>query len=339
MSTPYQLSLLRRTFAALAVATIAFTASDALAQGKVKLSGGNKNDECSYSSMSITPDGSVTVQCSGTVQQPTDPAAETFAMSTGAISASANSVATFSVVRSGGSGAAFAATTVQFSYSGSGCAITGTYPVAFAAGQMTSGIAAPLGGSGTCTAALITPPSPGVLGSPSSTVISLPGPGPGPVPNGCPAAPQGMLTASFAGLGNPLLQMQGSGQIVAINLPNMGGATSGQVTFGESAGGAYTPQPVTLEVSIGKCPGVIDTDLNNRCNTRSTNGNYNSITWLTKAASTRGGTIDATTANSNGLCWAGDNSSYYVNARWTYSNCAFGAQVCGFAIQYNIGGY
>ncbi|MEO7742707.1 MAG: hypothetical protein ABIR98_07215, partial [Usitatibacter sp.] len=282
--------------------------------------------------------GGVQVQCSGTTNPPpTNAAAETFVMSTASISAQANSVANFAVQRSGGSGAAFGPTTVQFSYSGSGCAITGTYPVAFAAGQMSSPIGTPLAGSGTCAATLVAPPSPGVLGSPSSTVITLPGGGSTPPP-GCPAAPQDMLSATFAGLGNPLLQMQRSGQVVQIPLPSM--TSSGQVTFGESAGGAYTPQPVTLEVSINKCPGVIDTDYTNRCNIRSTNGNYNSITWLAKTYQGRGGNIDSTTANANGLCWGGDTGSqYYINARWSYSSCAFGAQVCGFAIQYNLGGY
>src|SRR5688572_7435417 len=67
MSTPYQLSLLRRTFAVLAASTLGFIASNALAQGNsVKLQGGNKSDECTFSSMSITPAGGVTVQCSGT---------------------------------------------------------------------------------------------------------------------------------------------------------------------------------------------------------------------------------------------------------------------------------
>lgn len=342
MLTPYQLSLLRRTLAAIAAAALVFTASDAQAQGnKIKLTGGNKTDECEFSAMSITPAGGVTVQCSGTVTPPpvTDPATETFVMSTGAISAAANSVATFSVLRSGGTGAAFAAATIQFSYSGPGCAITGTYPVAFAAGQKESPIGTPLAASGTCTASLISPAAPGVLGSPSATVITLPGAPPpgGTVPPGCPALPQGMLTASFAGFGNPLLQMQASGQIVSIPLPVL--PSSGQVTFGESAGGAYTPQPVTLEVSINKCPGVIDTDYNNRCNIRSTNGNYSSITWLAKAYQGRGGTIDGTTASANGLCWGGDSIPYYINARWAYASCAFGAQVCGFAIQYNGGGY
>lgn len=335
MSSQYQLSLLRRTFAAIAAAAFVFTASDVLAQGnKIKLSGGTKSDECEFSSMSITPTGGVSVQCSGTTQPPT----ETFSMSAAVLSSAPLTKPQVSVLRNNSSGAAM---TVWITYNGTGCVLNGNnYPLAFAGTQNAFQFEAPLAFAGTCTINLGTPPAPAILGNPSSTTITLgtPGPTPPTVPAGCPAAPQNLLNASFAGLGNPLLQMQGSGQIVSIPLPSMN--SSGQVTFGESAGGAYTPQPVTLEVSINKCPGYVDTDYTNRCNIRSTNGNYNSITWLAKTYQGRGGSIDSTTANANGLCWAGDvGSQYYVNARWSYSNCAFGAQVCGFAIQYNGGGY
>ena len=337
MSTPFQLSLLRRTFTVLAVAAVVLAVPDALAQGKVKLSGGSKNDECSYSSMSITPDGSVTVQCSGTTQTPS---AESFSMSVSTLNASPLTTPSVAVLRSNSTGAAI---TVWIAYSGTGCVLNGnTYPLAFGGTQNAFQFEAPVGLGGTCTINIVTPPSPAVVGTPGSTTITVGtggggGGGGGTVPAGCPASPGNMLSATFAGLGNPLLQMQASGQIVAIQLPNV--QSSGQVTFGESAGGAYTPQPVTLEVSINKCPGVIETDYTNRCNIRSTNGNYNSITWLAKAYQGRGGTIDATTASAYGLCWGGDSGAYYINARWSYSSCAFGAQVCGFAIQYNLGGY
>jgi len=129
--------------------------------------------------------------------------------------------------------------------------------------------------------------------------------------------------------------MQLSGQIVSIPLPTLAG-NSIKVAFGESAGGAYTPSPVTLEISINKCPGLVETDLTNRCNLSSSNGTYNSMTSLIKPYSI---ITNGTIANRYGICWAADGGQYYVNARWTYANCAFGAQVCGFAIQYNQGPY
>lgn len=258
-------------------------------------------------------------------------------MSTATMTAAPNSVVEFAVTRTGPSGSTFAATTVMFSYSGSGCAITGSYPVAFQVGQLTSPIQAPVSAGGTCTATLAAPPTPAVLGTPPATTITITG-GTTPPPSSasCPTGfvqPEKMLSASLAGIGNPLLQMQASGQVVAIKLPSIPGRNGAQVIFGESAGGAYTPQPVTLEISINKCPGLIDSNTSSACNVHATNGNYNSITWLTQPYSV----INSTNSNIYGLCWAGDGGDYYINARWTYQACAFGAQACGFAIQYNEG--
>jgi hypothetical protein len=150
---------------------------------------------------------------------------------------------------------------------------------------------------------------------------------------GC-ASPTNVVTNTLSGVGNPLIQRQASGQTVFIPLPGTSaGHASGQIVFSESAGGAYTPQPVTLEISISKCPGIVDTDTGNFCNLRSTNGNINSITFLSQAFQS----IDRTNANQRGYCWAGDGGQYYINARWTYSTCASGVEFCGFAIQYNDG--
>jgi hypothetical protein len=343
MSSPYQLSLLRRTFAALAAAAFVFAGSDVLAQGKVKLTNAGGKDECAYSSMSITPDGSVTVQCSGTTQPPPEPnpvdpsIPGTFRMASATVSVAPSASAQVSVVRSLGS----AATTIWWGRSGDGCDAT-QGALNWAGGQMSNTLPTPMKATGSCTVTLYVG-LPGVAGTPISTVVTLDSTQPAPQPNlNCPTGyvqPQNMLTASFAGLGNPLLQMQASGQVVAITMPNLAGLASGQVTFGESAGGAYTPQPVTLEISINKCPGYIDTNYASNCNLRSTNGNYNSLAYLVKSVSAgRNGTFDSNNLPI-GYCWAGDSAQYYVNARWSYASCAFGAQVCGFAIQYNQGAY
>jgi hypothetical protein len=262
-------------------------------------------------------------------------------MSSAAMNAQANTTASVTVMRTGGG----LALTLYYWFSGNGCKNLDLGGVSFGQGAMTSIISAPVTAAGTtCTVNLAAPAAPGSLGAQTTTTISVTGGtdtgGPVATNPNCPSgftAPQNLLGASFGGLGNVLLQMQASGQVVQIPLPSM--ASSGQVTFGESAGGAYTPQPVTLEISINKCPGLIDTNYANSCNLRNTNGNYNSITWLAKTFTSRGGTIDASNASASGLCWAGDSQPYYINARWSYSSCAFGAQVCGFAIQYNLGGY
>lgn len=321
--------------------------SDVYAQGKVKLSGGNKADECSYSSMSITPDGSVVVQCSGTTTEPPPPPpppppVETYAMGAAAMNAPASSVAQVSVVRTGPTGSVFAATTLYYWYTGNGCQYYDVGAVGFAAGQTNAVIQAPVTTQGaTCTVNLAAPAAPAVLGSQSTTTITVTAPTTQPPPAAnanCPTGfvtPVEMLSASLAGFGNPIFALQRSGQVIAIPLPNLNGLNTGQITFGESPT-AVTPQPVTLEISINKCPGLIDSGPGS-CNMRSTNSSYNSITWFAKAYSI---ITDSTSANQRGYCWAGDaGGQYYVNARWTYQFCPLGQQVCGFAVQYNQGPY
>lgn len=346
MSTPNQLSLLRRTFAVLVAAAAFGAMSDANAQAKVKLNGGSKLDECTYSSMSITPDGGVLVQCSGTTTEPPPPPpppppVETYAMGSSAMTAPANSTATVPVGRAGPTGSVFAAATMYYWYTGNGCQWSDVGAVTFAAGQTSATISAPVTAEGTtCTVNLATPASPAVLGSPSTTVITVTAPSappPPPPPSNCPTGfvmPVDMVSSSLPGLGNPIFAMQKSGQVISIPLPNLNGLNTGQITFGESPT-AVTPQPVTIEISINKCPGLIDSGPSS-CNLRSTQGSYNSITWFAKAYSI---ITDATSANQRGYCWAGDADQYYVNARWTYQYCPLGAQVCGFAVQYNQGPY
>jgi hypothetical protein len=170
--------------------------------------------------------------------------------------------------------------------------------------------------------------------------------GQGPDFAGCPTnyvPPSSMITAKLGGLGNPLLQRQLSGQTLSIPLP-VTGFNSGVVQFGESAGGAYTPQPVTLEISINKCPGLVEPSSMQStsglyCNMTGTNGNYNAISWFAKAYGPVVNMVSAQTYTP-GMCWAAsEEGKHYINTRWTYSHCAFGASTCGFAIQQNLGPY
>jgi len=339
MTTPFQQSLLRRTFAAIAAATSLFAMHGAFAQtaGTVTLTGTSGNS-CTYSSLSVTPSGGVTVTCAGGGTPPVNTAGSV-SFTTASTTQAANTNAQLTIQRTGGT---LGPIDLYYWTEGAGCArgeVLG--PVSWVNGDSANKIVSvAVGASGVCTVTMGQPTN-GTFGTFRSIAITVGGttttPPVDPPPSGCPAAPSGLLTNTFAGLGNPLLQMQGSGQIVAIKVPTLGGGrATGQVSFGESAGGAYTPQPVTLEISINKCPGVIETDYNNFCNLRSTNGNYNSITWMGRPHQS----INSSNVALYGYCWAGDsNVQYYINARWTYSTCAFGVQACGFAIQYNEGPY
>lgn len=259
MSTPTQANLLRRTTLALASVAGLLIAADSTA-ANVKLNGGSGNS-CDYSSMTVTPDGGITVQCAGTT------------------------------------------------------APTNTTP-------------------NNPTNPSPPPPPPPPTPPPVTTTAT----------SACPTGftpPTDMLKATLGGFGNPLFQLQKSQQVVSIPLP-VTNFNTGVISIGESAGGAYTPQPVVLEYSINKCPGlilpVVDTDGKSQyCNGKSSVGNVNSITWFSRPYSV---IKDETTANRYAAaCWAGDAEPYYFNARWTYNVCAFGASVCGFSIQHNQGPY
>lgn len=347
--TPTNSRLLRRTALAVAAAVGMF-ASLATEAAVVTLTGAN-GSTCSYSTMSITPDGNVTVQCSGsTTPTPTPTPSPGPAVDAGAFSIGVNQALVnigdgplLTVFRSG---SATGAVNVPFSLSGTACSGSGS--ANFSDGQNQSSFVVVPTAGGTCNVSLGTPSNSGArLGSPAAVAISVngpvgtptPGPTPTPAPGGvagCAAPPADMLSASFKPIGAVLLQMQKSGQVVSMPLPDVS-SHSGQAVFSESAGGAFTPQPVTLTVSISKCPGIIDTDQSNSCNMVSTNGNYNAMTWFASPYSV---IQDATSARQYSFCWAPrSEGQWYVNARWTYSNCAFGAAVCGFAIQQNQGSY
>lgn len=257
---------------------------------------------------------------------PPPPATAKFSFTGNAISAP-NGTGDVSVQRTGSSAGAF---DVNYAFSGSACA-TGTEggAVHFGEGDTgTKGISVKMAASGQCDVVLVsTNPAADLVSPRTATVTVVP-----PVA-GCPA-PTNVVTNTLTGVGNPLIQRQGSGQTVFISLPpTPQGHASGTIAFSESAGSAFTPQPVTLEVSINKCPGIVDTDTTNACNLRSTNGSINSITFLTQPVQG----FDRTTANQRGYCWAADGGQYYINAKWTYPACPSGVDVCGFAIQYNFG--
>jgi hypothetical protein len=160
------------------------------------------------------------------------------------------------VQRSGGSAGTW---NVPYTVSGATTAATvGGSTLSFAPGSSSATIAvtpaatAPAGVTlpANLTVTLATPtPGAGAAGGQTGSIGAIPSEnvtvGPAPA-GGCPAPPAGMLEATLGGPGNVLLQMQSSNQVVSIPLPAPPtGRYTAQITLSESAGGAYTPQPVT----------------------------------------------------------------------------------------------
>jgi hypothetical protein len=312
---------------------------------------GATGSSCSYSSMSVQPDGSFNVICQGGSTTPqTDAGSFAFASATGV--ASVGNLGFYTVSRTGGT---TGAVSMNYTVSGAGCT-NGVGTLSFAQGDQSQSAIVRGVADGVCSITLGTPALAAGntadigprLGAQASATITV-GAGGGSLPpvnppvdtSACPTgftAPAELITGDFKPVGNVLLQMQKSGQVVALKMPSpSAGQHSVSVVFSESAGGAYTPQPVALNISISKCPGLIDPTPTNTCNLVSTNGNYNQMTVFTAPFSS---IQDAASASKNGYCFApSSQGQWYVNAKWTYSSCAFGASICGFAVQQNMTGW
>jgi hypothetical protein len=295
---------------------------------------------CTYSGMSVDPTGNVQVTC--TAAGGTGPGTLSI---TAPLTMTVGVGGSATVTRSGGN--TLAATVVVASSTPSICTVSSA-PLTFPDGGVTSftvPVATPA--AGTCTLTLSQATIAAIsTGTANITVAAATTtPPPPPPPSGCATAPSDMLSAQFLDLGVWWAQLNKSQQVVSIPLTRVL-TYSKQAVFGENAGAAYTPQPVTLEITISKCPGFIDVDAahpsathpnGNACNLKSPNGTYNSITWFGKPY---GGITTVSQFNAYGYCYAPESDGqYYLNARWTFSSCPLGQQVCGFAIQQNRGPY
>ena len=160
-----------------------------------------------------------------------------------------------------------------------------------------------------------------------------------PVEDPCPDLPADAVTVTLPdGFGHPTAVLLASGQVGVYTLATLpDDRASEQLTFGESAGAAYSPQPVAIELTISRCPGEITYDATDFCTYTTLNGSYNSMVYLGRAHDP---IVDAATANAYGYCWAPmDEGTWYLNMRWTYTECAYGAATCGFMLQRNLGPY
>jgi hypothetical protein len=336
-------NFLRRTALAAAAAAGFFIATlPAMAQVKTDANTTLCN---SYTSISIKPDASITIAgCSSTTPINPTPGAESFAITTAPASLANGAPGLILVTRTNPT-----AVDVGITYSiTGGCSPTSGK---FWIGQVrpTEGfqVVAPATGTGTCTISL-TSAEVGSVGSPPSSVqIAYPTPTGGGTTTiaGCTATPSDAvaLPSGPGGIeysGADIINLK-SGQVAYQALPSLAayGLRSGKIQFNDvsysAVGGAIQ------EVSIGPCPGVIDTSggpLGScyKSNNTQSNTGFMSSFWIQTPlwdASTNA------TAQTYGICWGYDTSkTQYINIRYTYSGtCPIIGGLCGYVLTWGGG--
>lgn len=317
-------NLLRRTISiAGAVLALAFAGTAPAAQ--IVLSGQSQLGSCTFSGqLTVNPDGSLTVTCSGG-----STSGAVFALLAPAqlnINTAGNTQTTVS--RSGGTG--LGTLSVNYSVSGTGCANTAG-SLSFAEGDSTpkSISLSTAGVPGACVVA-ITPPS-GSIASPSSASISVVDPNAGGGGGTCATSDPNALAVNVR-FNNWLGQTQLSGLIGYTTVPVPLQTSKASVMYDQSIG-TTTASAMRTEISVSKCPGVIDNSVP-QCYLSSDNTLDNRLTIYTRPVFS----WNSQAALGSRGCWApASEGPWYLNYRWTYSGCAYGS--CGFVMQWFNGPY
>jgi hypothetical protein len=315
-------NLLRRTISiAGAVLALAFAGTAPAAQ--IVLSGQSQLGTCSFSGqLTVNPDGSLTVTCSGGT---TGAVFTLLAPAQLNINTTGNTQTTVS--RSGGSGAL----SVNYNITGAGCTNTGgtlQFPDAASPPQPISITTA--GAPGACVVAIT--PSSGIA-TPSSASINVvdPNAGSGGGVQGCPTSDPNALAVNVR-FNNWLGQTQLSGLIGYTTVPVPLQTSKASVMYDQSIG-TTTASAMRTEISVSKCPGVIDSSVP-QCYLSSDNTLDNRLTIYTKPVFN----WNSQAALGSRGCWApASEGPWYLNYRWTYSGCAYGS--CGFVMQWFNGPY
>ena len=321
-------NLLRRTLALAGVLSGVAFAIPAAAQ-TVTLSSGAS---CTYTSMTVSPNGAVSVTCQAAGNETT----ATFGVSGPAsmIIGSTGNVAT--VTRSGGPAESL---TINYQIAGAGCpGAWGT--LTFAQGAPAQTIALTPTAEGVCNIGIAAPTghtaTPNFVSIPVSATAPPPPP---PGPAGCPTPQVGYIQESLAFGYVDQLRMA-SGVIASYPLiDSQYPKSSIAMTQGQQPN---TPADVTTEMFVSKCPGVIDptgTAGSNgaSCYRKSNYTNNNAITAYVKPTSF--GWDTQAEIGTRG-CWApSSEGTWYVNVRWTYPAACPWTTGCGFSMQWANGPY
>jgi hypothetical protein len=110
------------------------------------------------------------------------------------------------------------------------------------------------------------------------------------------------------------------------------GRASVQFTHGQTT---MTPPSPVIDISVSKCPGVIEPYLHPNCKLTTSFINFNAITIFNRLPPGYNNQDDLA-----GLgCYAPEAETYYVNVRWSFASCPYGPGQCGFHNQWNEGPY
>lgn len=165
------------------------------------------------------------------------------------------------------------------------------------------------------------PPAPPATPTTPTPPTPLP---PAPPPTSC--TPQNSVAVDLP-FGEVRRVFAASGQVSSYRIPTDGAQHYIALTQGQ---GSQSPTTVT-EMSISKCPGVIQPQANG-CYFTSPFNNFGKITAYIRATPWISGQSDI---GGDG-CWAPTSEgTWYVNVKWTYPRgCPFGA--CGFSMQWGF---
>jgi hypothetical protein len=315
--------LLRRTAILIGAASALVLGLPAAAQGTATLVGAS-GTTCTYSQMTVQPNGNISISCNNTSGNPTVGLSGPSTLTVG------GPAGTYQITRNGDT----AAITVNYSVTGGGCVNVPSTAVAIGASATSGSFTVSPGTlAGSCIVA-ITPPATYVA-NPSTVAVNVSGSVSGPPPpSGCPTPQAGYQLQTLGWSPNPLELRLDSGVIASFPIPAPNTSkVSVRMTQGQQQ---MSPGDGISEMSISKCPGVIDTT-NTSCYSKTQNGNNYTVS---PDAFTKGvySFTSQTTLAYRG-CWApASEGQWYVNVRWTYANSCYGL-ACGYSMQWLPGAY